>query len=107
MTLLDLIIYNLPNTTTLLSELYSTGTSLEDDDLRTTAICTTITSLLDSINIPDEVMRVRDTYSYVESMTEEELSRANTLMSEKELEFTLEEPLEEELPKVYKKTTQQ
>lgn len=106
MTLLDLIIYNLPNTTTVLSGLYSTGTSLEDDNLRSTAICTTITALLDSINIPDEVMRVRDTYSYVESMTEEELSKANTLISEKEMELTLEEPLEEALPKVYKKTTQ-
>ena len=104
MTVLDLILSNLPGTSTLASELYCTSTSLDDPDLRSTTICSVVTSYLDSIQVPTNIAMIRDTYSYVESMSEEELAKANELILSKELE--LEIPVSEEIketPKIYTK----
>lgn len=104
MTVLDLILSNLSGTSTLASELYCTSTTMDDPDLRSTTICSVVTSYLDSIQVPTEIAIVHDTYSYVESMSEEELARANELIALKELDFEI--PALEETndnPKIYTK----
>ena len=72
MTVLDLLLSNLPGTTTLASELYCTSTSLDNSELRATTVCSIVMTYLDSIQVPTNIAEIRETYSYIESMSEKE-----------------------------------
>ena len=90
MTALETLIYNSLDLATLGTELYSTTTCLDglDDETRSTSIVCTVTTALNNIQVPDNVMFVRDAQSYVESMTTEELIALENLLEKKELTFS-------------------
>lgn len=107
MTALETLIYNSIDLATLGTELYSTTTCLDsvDDDMKSTTIVCSVTTALNNIQVPDNVMLVRDAQSYVESMSTEELITLENLLEEKEFTFTEESAKKsiESPVKVYKK----
>lgn len=108
MTVLETIIANSLDLATLGSELYSTSTCLDsvDDEYKTTTIACSVTTALNNIQVPDNIVIVRNAQSYVESMSTEELVELEQLLSEKELEFTIDGSQNriDQQPKVYMKT---
>ena len=107
MTALDTLISNSLDLATLGTELYSTTTCLDsvDDEYKSTIIACSVTTALSNIQVPDEIVMVRNAQSYVESMTPEELITLEQMLSEKELIFSEEntEKLNNEAVKVYTK----
>ena len=89
MTALDTLIANSLDTATLGSELYCTTTCLDgvDDEYKSTTIACSVTTALGRIEVPDNVMVVRNAQSYVESMSTEELVELEQLLSKKEFTF--------------------
>ena len=94
MTALETLLANALDTATVCSELYCTTTCLDgiDDDAKTTTIACSITTALNNIQVPDNVVIIRNAQSYVDSLSTEELVELDKLLSEKEIEFTIEEP---------------
>lgn len=92
MTALETLLYNSLDLATLGTELYCTTTCLDsvDDDMRSTTIVCSVTTALNNIQVPDNVMLVRDAQSYVESMSTEELITLENLLEEKEFTFSEE-----------------
>ena len=107
MTALETLVYNSLDLATLGTELYSTTTCLDslDDETRSTSIACSITTALNNIQVPDNVMLVRDAQSYVESMTTEELITLEQMLEQKELTFSEENVKEhnQDIVKVYTK----
>lgn len=106
MTALETLIYNSLDLATLGSELYCTTTCLDgvSDEGKSTTIACSVTTALNHIQVPDNIMIVRDAQSYVESMSTEELVRLEQLLDEKELTFTIDDAARIEEPaKVYTK----
>ena len=107
MTALETLIYNSLDIATLGSELYCTTTCLDgmDDESKSTTIACSVTTALNNIQVPDNIMIVRDAQSYVESMSTEELITLEQMLSEKELTFSEIDvkQLPEESVKVYTK----
>ena len=106
MTALETLIYNSLDLATLGSELYCTTTCLDgvSDEGKSTTIACSVTTALNSIQVPDDIMIVRNAQSYVESMSTEELVRLEQLLDEKEFTFTIEDKMTKEEPvKVYTK----
>lgn len=105
MTALETIIANSLDLATLGSELYCTTTCLDgvDDEAKSTTIACSITTALNNIQVPDEVVIVRNAQSYVESLSTEELIALESKLAEKEFTFTEEsaQTLPEESAKVY------
>lgn len=89
MTALETLIANSLDLATLGSELYCTTTCLDsvDDEYKSTTIACSVTTALSQIQVPDNVMLVRNAQSYVESMSTEELVELEQLLSEKEFTF--------------------
>lgn len=102
MTALETILACIPNVSSLSTELYTTTTSWQDasDEGKTTTVCLAASTILNSIEIPEEIVIVRDTYAYVESMSDEELARASELLESKSLEI---EKIEQESTKTVEK----
>ena len=98
MTALETLIANSLDTASLCSELYCTTTCLDGID--------SITTALNSIQVPDNIVIIRNAQSYVDSLSTEQLVELDQLLSEKELEFTIEENqnISNEQPKQYIKT---
>ena len=90
MTALETLIYNSLDLATLGTELYSTTTCLDglDDETRSTSIACSITTALNNIQVPDNIMIVRDAQSYVESMSTEELITLEQMLDQKEFSFS-------------------
>lgn len=106
MTALDTLLINLPSTLTSALDVYCTYTSWQEADKegRITTACLVASTILDSIKIPDNLLAVRDTYSYIESMSEDELAKASNLLFSKEQDFEiLEQKILTESPKQYTK----
>lgn len=89
MTALETLLYNSLDLATLGTELYSTTTCLDsvDDDMKSTTIVCSVTTALNNIQVPDNIMIVRNAQSYVESMSTEELITLEHLLDEKEFTF--------------------
>lgn len=108
MTALETLIANSLDTASLCSELYCTTTCLDgiDDEYKTTTMACSITTALNSIQVPDNIVIIRNAQSYVDSLSTEQLVELDQLLSEKELEFTIEENqnISKEQPKQYIKT---
>lgn len=85
MTLLDTLIANSLDTATLGTSLYTTHECVDDDTFITT-LTSSVTSLLDSIEVP-HVYITREMCSYVETMPTEELTKGLELLDEKILEL--------------------
>lgn len=107
MTALETLVYNSLDLATLGTDLYSTTTCLDslDDETRSTSIACSITTALNNIQVPDNVMLVRDAQSYVESMTTEELITLEQMLEQKELTFSEDNVKEQsqDIIKVYTK----
>lgn len=107
MTALETLIANSLDLATLGSELYSTTTCLDsvDDEAKSTTIACSVTTALNNIQVPDEVIIVRNAQSYVESMSTEQLIELDNMLAEKSLTFTEEDQADfgVEQPKVYTK----
>ncbi|MDO5393857.1 MAG: hypothetical protein Q4F33_04570 [Mycoplasmatota bacterium] len=85
MTLLDTIISNSLDTTTVAASLYTTSETCDEDTVSTSAVCSVLT-LLDNIEVP-KVYMVNQLSSYVETMSDEELAKGIELLEDKEQEF--------------------
>lgn len=107
MTALETILANSLDLATLGSELYCTTTCLDgvDDESKSTTIACSVTTALNNIQVPDDVLIVRNAQEYVESMSTEELVELEQLLAEKELTFSEGSVLElpQESAKVYTK----
>lgn len=110
MTALETLIINSLDLATLGTELYSTTTCLDsvDDDMKSTTIVCSVSTALNNIQVPDNIVIVRNAQSYVESMSTEELIQLEQLLADKELTFTEDDILEipAESAKVYTKHSQ-
>lgn len=97
MTLLDTLIANSLDTTTVVALLNTTSEFVDDDTLATT-VTTSVTSLLDSVEVP-HIYITTEMSSYVETMPTEELTKGLELLDEKGLEFqVIESTAKEEQP---------
>ena len=109
MTILDTLLGNFGPTTTLVLETQTTMNIMKeatDDNERATTLVLAASTILDQIEIPDSLIRLNDTVSYVESLSDDELARADQLLSG--LEFTTEnEQAVIENQKVYVKNNEQ
>lgn len=90
MSLLDFLIANSGRTSTIFTELYLTTTSVQDgaghiDDAGITTIATSVTSALDDITMPSAYAEMNDAVAYVESLSEDELTKFDQLLEEKGL----------------------
>lgn len=106
MTALESLIVNSLDLATLGSELYCTTACLDgmDDESKSTTIACSVTTALNNIHVPDDVIIVRNAQSYVESMSTEQLVELEQLLADKELTFTeYDAPKIEEPAKVYTK----
>lgn len=110
MTALETLLACIPNISSLTTELYTTTTSWQDasDEGKTTTVCLAASTILNNIEVPDEIIIVRDTYAYVESMSDEELARASELIEAKSLEIEkIEQESTKTVEKVFVKSTKQ
>ena len=107
MTALETLVANSLDLTTLISELYCTSTCLDsvDDDYKTTTMACSITTALNNIQVPDNIVIIRNAQSYVDSLSTEQLVELDQLLAEKELDFDIEEKqnITIEQPKQYTK----
>lgn len=87
MTLLDTIIANSLDTTTAGASLYTTAQTVDSDDALSTTVVSAITTVLDSIEVPN-IYVTRELTTYVETMPEEELIQGLELLDQKERELT-------------------
>lgn len=107
MTVLDTLLANFGPTTTLVLETQTTQhvmSEATDDSERITTLVLAASTILDQIEIPTPILKINDTLSYVETLSDEELARADQLLSG--LEFEENEQLLEQ-PKVYTKNNNQ
>lgn len=89
MTALETLIVNSLDIATSATELYSTTTCLNDADteeLITTIACS-VSTALSHIQVPENLMFVRNAQSYVESMSDEELEEFSQMLNEQEFVF--------------------
>lgn len=110
MTLLDVLLRATPTLTTMTANVATTTTTAADkqgnvNSTGATTILTYTTSVLGSIDVPEKIVIVQDSLSYVESMSNEELNRLENLLLDQQLSFEIEgkQNNSEELPKVYTK----
>lgn len=104
-----LILELLKNSTSLVAPPFTTTMTMSDDgandDLATTtAVSYVVTSIAANAYANQEnVKAVQDTLVYVESMSEEELAQAESLIMSKELEFEIisSTDINEEKAKIY------
>ena len=105
MTALETLLANALDTASLCSELYCTTTCLDgiDNEYKTTTMACSITTALNSIQVPDNIVIIRNAQSYVESLSTEQLMELDEKLSEKELEFAIEDTKDivTEQPKIY------
>ena len=107
MTLLDSLLGNFGATITLTLETQTTENIMSEarnDNERLTTLVVAASTILDQIDIPTPMLRINDTLSYVESLSDEELARADQLLANIEFKEELELPLEQ--PKVYVKSNE-
>ena len=107
MTLLDSLLGNFGATITLTLETQTTENIMSEarnDNERLTTLVVAASTILDQIDIPTPILRINDTLSYVESLSDEELARADQLLANIEFKEELELPLEQ--PKVYVKSNE-
>lgn len=106
MTLLESSTIYAVDLSTIASELYCTSTTLDgtvgDPDLESTTIASTVTSMLNSITVPDDIVILRNTNSIVETMTDEELAKACEIIEGKEFSFEVERDAQKILVKTDK-----
>ncbi len=91
MTLLDSLTLYAVDISTIASELYCTSTSLDttvgDPNLQSTSLSSTVTTMLNNINVPDDIYILRNTSSIVETMSEDELAKACEMIEGKQITF--------------------
>lgn len=106
MTLLESLTIYAVDLSTIASELYCTSTTLDgtvgDPDLESTTIASTVTSMLNNITVPNDIVILRNTSSIVETMTEEELAKACETIEGKEFTFEVEKDSQKILVKTDK-----
>lgn len=71
-----------------------------------TTLVLAASTILDQIEVPSTIVRINDTLSYVESLTDEELARADQLLSGIKFATENDKPVIEQ-PKVYVKSSEQ
>ena len=89
MTALDTLLGNATQTVSLVVPTWASYTLYDscDEEGKTTLLTSTVSTILNNIEMPNNVRMVRDTYSLVESMTDEELAHASELLDTKGLEI--------------------
>lgn len=109
MTALDTVLGNFGPTTTLLLETQTTQQVMKetnDQNEKITTLVLAASTILDQIEVPSTIVRINDTLSYVESLTDEELARADQLLSGIKFATENDKPVIEQ-PKVYVKSSEQ
>lgn len=103
MTLLESLTLYAIDLSTVASELYCTSTTLDttvgDSDLKSTTLASTVTSMLNSIHVPNDIVILRNTTTIVETMSDEELAQACELIEGKEITFDIEHEKDKVLTK--------
>ena len=91
MTLLDSLILYTVDISTIALELYCTSASVEatvdDPKHQSTSLSSTVTTLLNNINVPDDIYILRNTCSIVETMSDDELAKACEMIEGKQITF--------------------
>lgn len=108
MTVLELLLN--PMSTLMTTPMTTTTTTSADEhgNIASTGASTLTsytTTTLGSIEVPEEIVAVHDSMAYVESMTDEELSKLEGLLIKKDLEFEIKDTNSgmNEFPKVFVK----
>ena len=102
MSLLNSLLANSLEISTIGTSLYSTSQSVDDDELVTTSILGSTTSAATN-NIHIDITMTKECISYLDTMTTQELTNGLDLLNQKEEMLKLEQQNDDKLVKTFKR----